>query len=261
MLGWKINTRLFRIYLPTQKAREWTHSIKEMLKSRKVNTKLLESTIGRLNHEGYIIPQSRYFLNRLRHLIKRCKQYGPQPIPNATRADLEFWIDILNYTAQKGIDINNITFTKATEICISDACEHGIGGYNMSGLAWRWELPNHMQGKFSINLLEFLAAAVTIEMTLRASNKPQKILFLTDSTSALGWMYKASFSESKPIHDKVARWLALKLMEKESALYSQHFKGKHNTIADSLSLDQHLSNDQLTYIFKILLPLLVLCSR
>ena len=125
MLGWKINTRLFRIYLPTQKAREWTHSIKEMLKSRKVNTKLLESTIGRLNHVGYIIPQSRYFLNRLRHLIKRCKQYGPQPIPNATRADLEFWIDILNYTVQKGIDINNITFTKATEICISDHVNTG----------------------------------------------------------------------------------------------------------------------------------------
>ena len=124
----------------------------------------------------------------------------------------------------------------------------------MSGLAWRWEIPEHMRGKFSINLLEFLAAAITIEMTLQTADKPHKILSLTDNTSALGWMYKASFSETKPVHDKIARWLAEKLMNRESALYSQHFKGKHNTIADSLSRDQHLSDTQLTDIFKFLLP-------
>ena len=124
----------------------------------------------------------------------------------------------------------------------------------MSGLAWRWEIPEHMRGKFSINLLEFLAAAITIEMTLQTADKPHKILSLTDNTSALGWMYKASFSEAKPVHDKIARWLAEKLMNRESALYSQHFKGKHNTIADSLSRDQHLSDTQLTDIFKFLLP-------
>ena len=149
------------------------------------------------------------------------------------QADLLLWIQILNHTSSKGIDINNITFTKETVVCISDACEHGIGGYNSDGLAWRWELPEHMKGKFTINLLEFLAAAITIEMTLQSTDTPQKVLSLTDSTSALGWLHKASFPESKPIHDKVARWLAIKLMEKESSLYSQHIAGKFNMIADS----------------------------
>ena len=40
-----------------------------------------------------------------------------------------------------------------------------------------------------------------------------------------------------------------------TALYSQHIKGKHNFIADSLSRDYHMTNDQLTYAFKTLLPL------
>lgn len=120
-----------------KKAMDWIQTINIILRKNKVSAKHLESLIGKLNHAGYIIPQSIYFLNRLRHLLQRCKKYGPQPIPDATQADLLFWIDILNHTSKRGIDINNITFTESTAICISDACEHGIGGYNMSGLAWR----------------------------------------------------------------------------------------------------------------------------
>ena len=36
-LGWIINTRTFRIYLPDKKAREWTLSIEEILNSQRVN--------------------------------------------------------------------------------------------------------------------------------------------------------------------------------------------------------------------------------
>ena len=111
-----------------------------------------------------------------------------------------------------------------------------------------------MQGKFSINLLELIASAITIELILWNSHKREKIPAFTDSTSALGWLYKASFSETIPIHDKVTRWLAMKLMIKNFALYSQHIKGTHNVIADSLSRDHHLSNKQLTMIFKTILP-------
>ena len=104
------------------------------------------------------------------------------------------------------------------------------------------------------NLLEFLAAAITAYLTVTGSSTPQKPLALTDSSSALGWLYKASFPESMEGHDMVARWLALVLVKNESALYSQHIKGKHNFIADSLSRDHHMTNDQLTYAFKTLLP-------
>ena len=125
----------------------------------------------------------------------------------------------------------------------------------MSGMAWRYELPSEMIGKMSINLLEFLAAAITIYLRVTESSTPQKPLALTDSSSALGWLYKASFPESMEGHDMVARWLALVLVKNESAIYSQHIKGKRNFIADSLSRDHHMTNDQLTYAFKTLLPL------
>ena len=52
----------------------------------------------------------------------------------------------------------------------------------------------------------------------------------------------------------MARWLAIVLIKNNSALYSQHIRGKHNFIADSLSRDHHLSDEQLTHSFKSLLP-------
>ena len=254
ILGWKVDTRRFRIHLPAEKSVEWMQDIRSILGRTTVSTKVLESTIGRLNHAGYIIPQGRYFLNRLRHLLAKCKKMGPQPIPQSAHDDLHLWLKIIHCVSRKGVNINNITFTEPTEICISDACEHGIGGYNMSGKAWRFQLPKEMIGTLSINLLEFIAAAITIQLTLASSNTPQKILSFTDNSSALGWMYKASFSETMVEHDHVARWLATQLMKHDSALYSQHIRGVENFIADSLSRDHHLTIQQLTFAFTHLLP-------
>ena len=161
---------------------------------------------------------------------------------------------MLETVSAKGVDINNTTFTSPTITTYSDACKHGMGGYNTNGMAWRYNLPPAMIGIFSINLLEFIASAITIYLTIKSSATPHKILAFTDSSNALGWLYSASFSASKPIHDKVARWLAAILMEYDSALYSQHIKGLYNIISDSLSRDKHISNEQLTIAFHTLLP-------
>ena len=129
-----------------------------------------------------------------------------------------------------------------------------MGGFNWNGLAWRYKLPPHLWGLLSINLLEFIAAVITIELTLRNSNVAQRILSFTDSSSALGWLHKSSFSRSQPVHDKVARYLATVLMNADSALYAQHIRGIHNFISDSLSRDHHLSIEKLTLAYRTLLP-------
>ena len=129
-----------------------------------------------------------------------------------------------------------------------------MGGYNTDGVAWRYAIPPELQNKVSINLLEFLAAAITIQLTLKNSNIPQIILAFTDNSSALGWLYKASFKDCQPVHDAVAWWLAYKLIAHDSALYYQYIKGIYNFISDSLSRDTHIITKQLTHSFKIPLP-------
>ena len=68
ILGWRVYTRKFRIYLPKDKSLQWRKDISHILQNKKVDSKTMESTIGRLNHAVHIIPQGRYFLNRLRDL-------------------------------------------------------------------------------------------------------------------------------------------------------------------------------------------------
>ena len=53
----------------------------------------------------------------------------------------------------------------------------------------------------------------------------------------------------------MARWLALEMLNNETALYSQHIRGVHNFIADSLSRDHHLPDETLIDSFYSLLPL------
>ena len=148
ILGWDVNTRKFKIYLPKLKATEWRNEITNILHLTTVPTKRLESTIGRLNHAGHIVPQGRYFLNRLRHLLAASKKFGAQALRESHRKDLEMWSTFLQKVSTSGIDINNITFTEPTHTAFSDACEHGLGGYCTNGLAWRYKLPDQNQVSF-----------------------------------------------------------------------------------------------------------------
>ena len=124
----------------------------------------------------------------------------------------------------------------------------------MDGNAWRYSLPPQYIDKLSINLLEFIASTITIYLTITTSNHPHKILALTDSLSALGWLHKASFPQSHHIHNKVARHLALSLIDHDSSLYSQHIPGRFNVVADMLSRDHHISDKQLTFILRTIYP-------
>lgn len=69
VLGWTIYTHLFRIILTKSKAKDWIDSITRLVNQLDVQTKEMETTIGRLNHAAHIIPLARYFLNLLRQVL------------------------------------------------------------------------------------------------------------------------------------------------------------------------------------------------
>ena len=117
------------------------------------------------------------------------------------------------------------------------------------------EIPYAWNGELTLNLLEFLTSAVTIYMTILQSGKGSHILVLTDSSSALGWMHKASLDPvNAESHDAVARWFRWTLVSNETSQYSQHTKGTENIISDYLSRDFHKSDQTLTHIFNQILP-------
>ncbi|KAL7523086.1 hypothetical protein ACHAWF_000360, partial [Thalassiosira exigua] len=67
-LGWLINTRLFTIGLPTEKATAWKKSIHDIIKKKLATYDSLKTIEGQLEHTCFVIPPARHFMNRLRRL-------------------------------------------------------------------------------------------------------------------------------------------------------------------------------------------------
>ena len=83
-----------------------------------------------------------------------------------------------------------------------------------------------------MNILEFLASAVTIYITILKMGQGSHILAFTDSPSALVWMQKVSFDPvNAESYNAVALWLGLTLVSHNTSLFSQHVKGTENIIS------------------------------
>ena len=255
VLGWQINTRSFRVHLTTSKRDDWQHDINLSLMHKQCSKGTLESMIGRFNHVGTIIHTARYFLTRLRYRLnqyqhnnKKCMiKLAPWDIN-----DLKLWHHHIEHVHNVGVSINNICLSKPSATTYSDACEWGLGGFTTQGNAWRFQLPPDLHHRASINLLEFMAAIITIQLSLDHDDhhtEHKHILAFTDNSSALGWMYHSTFNPiENPQHDTTARYLAMLLLDAEASLHSEHIPGVHNEIADSLSRDFHLNDSQILHL-------------
>lgn len=253
ILGWKVNTRTFRLYLTMEKAFDWITDLQEIIDNGSTTKGKLESTIGRLNHTSFIVHLGKYFLTRLRyrlnrhsHLHKKAKIIlKPREIN-----DTKLWAHFLSELAVEGISINNICYTKPSSTTWSDACKWGMGGFTNQGFAWRYLLPPSLRNRASINLLEFMAACITIDLSLGSdthNTQYPRIMAFTDSSSALGWLHHSTFSPTRhPRHDDVARRLAMRLFDHQATLYPTHIPGSSNVIADSLSRDFSLTDPNIS---------------
>ena len=90
----------------------------------------------------------------------------------------------------------------------------------------------------SLNTLEFLASYLGLAMELLFGPAPTPFeVFLSqgDSTSAIGWMRKSSFSDATPTQMAIARAMAVLLMDHNLVHYSRCFPGRDNKVSNFLS--------------------------
>jgi hypothetical protein len=256
-LGWKICTRTLTISLPPEKVKAWSSSIKRIIKAKtKIDYATIATTVGRLNHVAHIIPQARHFLNRLRKDEERADKLRFTTISNETKQDLKLWIKFLKY-AEKGISINTIIFRSPTSLSLSDACETGMGGYNpLTGKMWRHEFTIQQQRAFTLNTKEFLAAVITQQLTISEDKSTHPChISIGDSKVTEAWMYKSNHDpDSSPTQNEITRQMATFNMKKQACNYSQHIRGEENTIADMLSRDTNLSDEQLITLINTYSP-------
>ena len=245
-LGWELDTRRLLVALPEHKFIAWHNEIEIMMKGRTVSNKTLQSILGRLETVASVLTPMGHFLNNIRSLqikAEAAKQHNVA-IPKGVYNDLKLAQKFLQQ-ARQGVNMNLMTFRKPNLIFIGDASEHGLGGYDTKGRAWRYLIPTRLQGRAHINLLEFMTQVVGIWLAIEEGrlSKLDCVLAMGDSTTALGWMRRSNFraldeeNQDWIAKQKLARKLGTLSLEAEISLYKQWFKGEDNVVADSLSRD------------------------
>lgn len=108
-------------------------------------------------------------------------------------------------------------------------------------------LPLKSNAPFPLNTKEYIAAVIAALISLQ--NDPCEhpcVLSLGDSSTTTSWLHKSNHvPASSPVHNEIARWHASNLLEHQASDYSQHIAGSDNHVADSLSRDFHLNDEQL----------------
>jgi len=154
VLGWLINTRSLQIFFPKMKSLQLKLELQDLYKSfedqNPVNRKLLESVIRKLVNICFLIPEGRFFINKLHFRLKRCHWQGCKNFDLMESEDLLFWIKIVDVIKEGSISrsFNSFLNTLANILTFSDACERGLGGFFIIGskaFARRFELPDDLQ--------------------------------------------------------------------------------------------------------------------
>ena len=186
------------IFLPDYKCIAWLHNIDQVLHTQQISFKHLETLISHFVHVTTVVPFSNFFLSRLYRLKLRADCIQMTKVNWLTLKDLSFW-KIKLWRAQQGIPLNLLVYREPTHCYKADACEIGLGGYNLAGHAWVWKIPIDLQNRASINLLELLASLVGMWVDQLEQNLSPLSCCLceSDSTSATVWFCQNKFNESE----------------------------------------------------------------
>jgi hypothetical protein len=206
ILGWVINTRLLTMSLPYKKFKYWNQDLIEVIKTRKISFKDLEKILGRLNHAAMGCPLMRYFLSRLRKVLllwqnsnstKKVKRY----LSSQVIEDLKLWQRIFLPKIYRGISLNLISYRRPLVISWADACPKGMGGYDLLGNAWQYKLSedDRIACTYQNNSLEFVAVLISVWVSIANNTAKSETCFLalSDNSSAMGWLHKASIDDTK----------------------------------------------------------------
>ena len=255
VLGWGINTRKFIVFLPFDKHKAWTNDISTLMSTNKVSFSDLQTLIGRLNHASHVIPLARNFIGRLRRRAESATNGRQHLRLNAEElADLRLWIRFLDQ-AHLGISINLLTIRHPTLLALSDSCPYGAGGFLWTGLAWRFQIPEEspLYGLDAANnVLEFLGLVISVWLLVdhcRANALSEECLMaLSDNSSAIGWVYRASNLDQSSWYFEAVQTLARKVadlvLSSNNCLCAQHLPGIHNTVSDWLSYSTQQRNGE-----------------
>ncbi len=120
ILGWHFDFQTLTVTLPEHK-HMWSQKILLTIWTHKTTRKTLESTIGHMDHNSFMIPWVYHFLCRLRSLLVHSWNRRMITTDNKCTNNLVLMQLILDKT-QRGIDMNLLAFRSPDQIHYSNSC-------------------------------------------------------------------------------------------------------------------------------------------
>ena len=190
-LGWLIDTRKLLIKLPSHKCKAWINDLNTFINKKSISHDDLKSLIGKLENVIIIIKMMGHFMNNMYALeIKASTSNHNIRLSQRAKEDAKIHIEFLKQ-AEVGISMNLLTYRMPNHIIMGDACEHGLGAFHVeSGRGFTYAIPDYLQGRAHINLLEFLTQVIQIWLDFLEGRitSDSCILAIGDNTVSMRWM-------------------------------------------------------------------------
>jgi hypothetical protein len=238
-LGWRVDTRKLILSLPHHKFLAWDTDLKSLLRLNTISHSTLESIIGKLENIITILKIAGHFMNNLYSLLIKLSTSPThcRRLSASVKDDISLHRQFLRI-AKDGISMNLLTYRQSTHAIIGDASEYGLGAFHLeSGRGWAWYIPQHLQGRAHINLLEFLTQLIQIWVDIIEGRIHEEdcILAMGDNTTAMGWLRRSNFRETNEdgndwkVKQEVARKVATLVLDAKTChLLQEQFRGYKN---------------------------------
>ena len=136
ILGWLINSRIWRIFIPDDKAKRWMMDIDDLIEKgrnkERVYRQELESIIGKANEAAFIARELRFFLSRLRFRLKCAIKYGSAFLHTEDVQDLLLIRRYFEHLSTKGRSLNHVSVTLPSLFLKQDASSSVGMGVSMT---------------------------------------------------------------------------------------------------------------------------------
>ena len=221
--------------LPPDKILKFSQALNDMITSRSVQLKQIQSLAGMLNFCCGVIAPARAFSRRLYNLqIGLSRPYHHRKVTNEVRADLEVWQTFLSHYNRRTLLLDYKFLSQDLLHLFTDASTTiGYGGY--FGDRWFHGLWSPKSRTRNIAVLELYPICIAIK--LWGDLLANKCLQINSDNMALVHVLNTSTSKD-PSLMILLRIFVLECMSKNIMIRSKHLLGVANVCSDLLSRGQ-----------------------
>ena len=234
-LGITLDTVKKEARLPPDKLAKCTQEINELLGSKRVRLKKLQSVIGRLNFTLSVVLPGRPFLRRLYDsTIGVKKPYHYVRLNKEVKADLHMWLVFLRQFNGKSF-FHTSAILSSCKLKLATDASGAIGYGAVFGNSWfsgKW--PVHWRG-FNIAVLEFYPILAAIKVWGDALTN-RNLVFITDNAALVSIINTQTTKHKQLLY--LLRMLVLECLRMNICFSAVHVSSKQNLECDLLSRDQ-----------------------